>query len=558
MRYAQIEKEMLAVVFGCTKFHKLIYGKDDIKIESDHKPLETLLKKPMHISPMRIQRMRLKLQPYTFNLVHVSGKNIGLADCLSRFPQEPDLEDEVMDDDLMVCIADTVSQNIHSKLKAETDNDEELQELKKLILFGWQKNQRSTDHIGNLYGEYQGELSTYNGVIYRGDRVVIPRSMRPEMLNTLHTSHMGIVKTKQRARDIIFWPGMNKQIEEMIKKCPTCLEFQNKQPKEPMIPHPIPSLPWNKVATDLFELDGNHYLVMVDYYSNFIEVAPLSDTRTTTVLRQVKANIARHGIMETLMSDNGPQFSSEEFRIAMKKYKINHITSSPLYPQSNGLAEKAVQTVKKMIKKCKATGNDIYLALLDLNNTPRDDLIGSPVQRLMGRRTKTLLPTTEKLLRPKHIEPETVKKTLNNYKEKQKFYYDRGSKPKRPINPREAIRIFTPKGWQPAEYIGEAETPRSHVVKAGDQARVYRRNRAHIFPTAEPTHVIKRIPRPYIQPPTPYSLYPQLPNNRETTAEPRLLPPPVPPPAQPPEQQQQTTRYGRISRKPAYLRDYVP
>ena len=67
-----------------------------------------------------------------------------------------------------------------------------------------------------------------------------------------------------------------------------------------MIPHPIPSLPWNKVATDLFELDGNHYLVMVDYYSNFIEVAPLSDTRTTTMLRQVKANIARHGVMETL------------------------------------------------------------------------------------------------------------------------------------------------------------------------------------------------------------------------------------------------------------------
>ena len=107
-RYAQIEKEMLAVVFGCTKFHKLIYGKSDVIIESDHKPLESLLKKPMHISPMRIQRMRLKLQPYSFELVHTSGKSIGLADCLSRFPRKMTKEDTVMDDDLMVCVAETV------------------------------------------------------------------------------------------------------------------------------------------------------------------------------------------------------------------------------------------------------------------------------------------------------------------------------------------------------------------------------------------------------------------------------------------------------------------
>ncbi len=278
-RYAQIEKEMLAVVFGCTKFHKLLYGKEDITIESDHKPLENLLKKPMHMSPMRIQRMRLKLQPYSFNLVHISGKNIGHADCLSRFPQKPHPDDEVMDDELMVCIADTVSRTIHSRLKEETDRDEELQELKNLVLEGWNRSRP----IGNLYHEFEEEISTYNGVMFRGDRVIVPRSMRPEMMKTLHTGHMGIVKTKQRARDLIFWPGMNKQIEEMIKKCSTCLKFQNKTPLLTPCRGPVPSLPWNKLGMDLFELEGNNYLVMVDYYSNYIELAPLNDTRTTTV-----------------------------------------------------------------------------------------------------------------------------------------------------------------------------------------------------------------------------------------------------------------------------------
>jgi hypothetical protein len=87
-RYAQIEKEMLAVVFGCERFHKLLYGKHDVLIESDHKPLETIMKKPIHAAPLRIQKMMLKLQPYEFNLVYRSGKDLGLADCLSRLPLE--------------------------------------------------------------------------------------------------------------------------------------------------------------------------------------------------------------------------------------------------------------------------------------------------------------------------------------------------------------------------------------------------------------------------------------------------------------------------------------
>ena len=125
--------------------------------------------------------------------------------------------------------------------------------------------------------------------------------------------------------------------------------------------HPLPSLPWNKVGTDLFEYKGSHYLILVDYYSNFIEVAPLqNDTKSVTVIKHIKASIARHGIMETLISDNGPQFVSDAFAKFVKAYGIKHVISSPTYPQSNGLAEKAVQTIKKMMTKCEEAGDDIY------------------------------------------------------------------------------------------------------------------------------------------------------------------------------------------------------
>ena len=153
---------------------------------------------------------------------------------------------------------------------------------------------------------------------------------------------------------------MNKQIEDTVSRCSACLEYQNKPQKEPMIIHPLPSLLWSKVGADLFEYDGLHYLILVDYYSNFIEVAPLNRNLTSRhVIQHVKDNISRYGIMDTLVSDNGPQFASAEFKSFANDYGFEHITSSPLYPKSNGLAEKSVQTVKNLIKKCSESGDDI-------------------------------------------------------------------------------------------------------------------------------------------------------------------------------------------------------
>ena len=148
------------------------------------------------------------------------------------------------------------------------------------------------------------------------------------------------------------------------------------------------------MGVDIFELEGRHYLVAADYYSNYIEVANLPRLSTAETVKSIKRMIATHGIMDILVSDNGPQFASREFAEFTSNYNIQHNTSSPLRPQSNGLAEKAVQMIKGLMMKCSRAGDDFYLALLDLRNTPRDN-VGSSAQRLMGRRTQMRIPTTD-------------------------------------------------------------------------------------------------------------------------------------------------------------------
>ncbi|PIK53448.1 hypothetical protein BSL78_09678 [Apostichopus japonicus] len=151
---------------------------------------------------------------------------------------------------------------------------------------------------------------------------------------------------------------------------------------------------------------------------------------------------------------------------------------------SNGMAEKGVQIAKALLMKAKESGQDPYLALLDYRNTPRDNILGSPVQRLFGRRTNTLLPTTEHLLKPKILKPETVHKRLVEKRQTQKTYYDRQTKKLPELQPGDNIRLQTDKGWKPATIVFKAEQPRSYYVETAEGVQ-YRRNRKHLLKTGE-------------------------------------------------------------------------
>ena len=194
------------------------------------------------------------------------------------------------------------------------------------------------------------------------------------MLKLIHKSHLGMVKCKQRAREVMYWPNMNSDIEKTVRDCNHCAEYQNQQPAEPLKPTMTPDLPFSKVGCDLFDFESKQYLVIVDYYSKYIDAIQLHSTTTTAVINALKTVMATHGIVKTLRSENGPQFSSSEFKQFCKSYGIEHQTSSPHFQSSNGEAERAIQTVKRMWSK----SSDNQLALLDYRTTPLEGINLSP------------------------------------------------------------------------------------------------------------------------------------------------------------------------------------
>ena len=155
----------------------------------------------------------------------------------------------------------------------------------------------------------------------------------------------------------------------MIGKCSECLKHKPAKVKEELKPHSVPTRPWEKIATDLFELHKKHYLVITDYYSLWPELYELKITSSRQVIEVMKEVFARHGIPAQLVSDNGSQYISHLFKMFAKSWNFKHTTSSPRYPQSNGFAESSVKNMKGMVKKCLATNKDITKGLLTIQHT---------------------------------------------------------------------------------------------------------------------------------------------------------------------------------------------
>ena len=325
-----------------------------------------------------------------------------------------------------------------------------------------------------------------------------------------------------------------------------------------MISHPVPSRPWQVLAVDLFELQGQDYLVTTDYYSNFFEVDKLVSKTSKEVIEKLKPHMVRHGIPDKIVSDNGPQFSSQEFKKFKDLYEFDHVTSSPTYPQSNGKAENAVKTAQRIMLKASEAGSDPYLGFLDFRNTPTEGLGMSPAQRLFGRRTKTLLPTSGRLLRQPEFD--TTSQLLHAQKNKQAFYYNNGTKELRPLEPGNTVRIHPPKysqQWTPAT-VDKQVGVRSYQVIT-DDGRVYRRNRRHLRLTAEAP---KQSPRDVeicsSDPgPVPLTKVDQVPPVAESTpqevAKPQTIPNPQTDDVTSPER---FSARGRVLRRPAYLSNY--
>ena len=389
------------MVFGLEKFHQYTYGRK-VTLQTYHKPLEAIVKKPLHMAPKRLQHLLLRLLVYDVILTYRCGRQMQLADTLSRAyllhtdatPFEMEVQSVNMVQDLPLAAARL------DDVQAHTAKDDTLQVLTRVILEGWPEDKTAIPAAAMPYFSVRDELSVQNGIILRGERALIPKSLRHDMLRRIHMSHMGVEGCLRRARECVYWPAMSSEVKDFILKCDICRSVDNKQQKETLISHDVPDRPWAKVGVDLFTFNQTNYLIIVDYFSGFWEIDPLENTTASHIIRKMKMQFARHGIPDVCVSDNGPQFTAHEYKKFSKQWKFEVVTTSPRYPKSNGKVENAVGAAKRLMKKAKKNSSDAYLALLDYRNTPTQRLDTNPAQRLMSRRTKTLLPTTKNLLVP--------------------------------------------------------------------------------------------------------------------------------------------------------------
>lgn len=265
------------------------------------------------------------------------------------------------------------------------------------------------------------------------------------------------------------------QITQLVQNCQVCLK-ESKPGKEPLISTVLPKYPWQAVGTDLFELNKHNYVLVVDYFSRFPEVVKLTSTTSANVISALKSVFSRHGIPEVVRSDNGPQYASAEFSTFASSYGFQHITSSPRYPQSNGLAERCVQTVKNLLKK----SSDPYQSLLSYRSTPLSWCDLSPAELSMGRRLRTSLPQMDKLLIPQWSFLTKFREQDTALKEKQKENFDsrHRSKELAPIPNDTEVWIVSDDQRVPGRVVSPADRPRSYVVET--PTGQVERNRSHL------------------------------------------------------------------------------
>ena len=233
---------------------------------------------------------------------------------------------------------------------------------------------------------------------------------------------------------------------------------------------------WERVAADLFELKKEAYLLIVDYYSRYVEVKKLTSTTAASVVTVLKSIFARHGIPATMISDNGPQFACREMKEFAETYGFHHITSSPLYPQANGQAERAVKTTKQLL----ANSPDLYMALLSYRATPLPSCGLSPAELLMGRRLRTDVPQVKKLFIPNWPYLKEFREADERNKQKQKQNYDQRHRVRiqPPLLNDLQVWVNTPNDQVPGRIVEPAPTPRSYRVEL--PSGEIRRNRLHL------------------------------------------------------------------------------
>lgn len=304
------------------------------------------------------------------------------------------------------------------------------------------------------------------------NRVVVPPAGREAIMELLHNGHPGISRMKSIARSYVWWPNMDKQLEEKVKKCNTCQMTRHSTPPTPMHPWEWPKRPWTRIHVDYAgPFLSKMFLIVVDAHSKWMEVAIVNSASSTATIEKLRGMFATHGLPETLVSDNGTAFTSNEFQEFLKCNAIQHVRSAPYHPASNGQAEWAVQTFKNGMKRSTSNSLETRVSrfLFHYRTTPNTITGHSPAELMMGRQLRSHLTL---------VWPDVAARVTAN-QHRQKEYHDRSAREKhfQDSDPVYVCDFPTGNSWLPGR-VKEVQGQSSVLVELND-GRIVRRHVDH-------------------------------------------------------------------------------
>ncbi len=395
-RYSQTEKEALAVVWGCERFHLYLYGLEEFTLVTDCKALEAIYSVKSKPSA-RIERWVLRLMPFKFKVHHVSSTQ-NIADCLSRLNKIPALshEGEETEEYIRAVAVIATPQAMNTReIERESAADHDLSVVRRC----WRSG--NWNNVPREYSLIRNEITLIGNLVMRGVRIIVPKKLRERVLQLAHEGHQGVVKTKDRLRAKVWWPGINNEVERFCRRCHGC-QANTPSTTQPLVKSTMmPLKPWRDLALDLLGPlpKGEYLLVTVDYYSRWMEVDVLKNTNSEAVIKCVENHFTRHGLPKTLKTDNATNLVSKEMEVFLTEHGVEHKRVIPLWPRANGEVERQNRTLLKALRVAQTEGKDwkkeLFKFLIAYRSTPHSTTGVSPAKLMFNREIRTKLPVFE-------------------------------------------------------------------------------------------------------------------------------------------------------------------
>ena len=420
-RYSQIEREALAAEFTTTRLHMYLLGAPHFQLATDHKPLLPLMNNPKSKLPPRLERIIMKMQNLDYTAIHIPGKS-NMTDYISRHPLPA--TDQTSHDKHVKAAIEADHAVVMETVRQATQDDKELQKLKKALETGkWDKADP------DIAPYYDLKIFMAEGILLRHDKIIPPEGLRDKIIRVAHKQgHLGISKTKECIRRKYWFPIMNKRIEDIVSTCFSCQVTTSTQHTEPAKMTTLPERPWETIEADFCGPFPNnlHVLVVTDQYSRYPEAEFLTSTAIKPVRKKFKKIFATHGVPDTLQTDNGPPFNSEEFQNFAQESGFHHKKITPRHPKAQGQVEGFNKLINKVATIATMENIDVQEAIIDLlvayRDTPHPATKETPYNLLMNREVKTKLERFPTEASPKD---EQVRGNDKRYKDQAKQYHDK-------------------------------------------------------------------------------------------------------------------------------------